>query len=221
MFIGHFAVGFAAKKYAPRTSLALLLAAPLLSDLLWPWFLLFGWERVRVDPGNTRFVPLDLEYFPWSHSLLMCVIWATAFALTYYLLARYWRGTVAIWLGVVSHWVLDWITHRPDMPIYPGGQRFGLGLWNSVVGTMALEIAMLIAGVWLYVRATKPLDRVGRYAFAVYVALLFVLYVADYFGSPPSGTSDIIWSGIPFEFVALVWAWWFDRHRFPLDSSKQ
>ena len=149
MFIGHFAVGFAAKKYAPRTSLALLLAAPLLSDLLWPWFLLFGWERVRVDPGNTRFVPLDLEYFPWSHSLLMCVIWATAFALIYYLLAHYWRGTVAIWLGVVSHWVLDWITHRPEMPVYPGGQRFGLGLWNSVVGTMALEIAMLIAGVWL------------------------------------------------------------------------
>jgi hypothetical protein len=135
MFIGHFAVGFAAKRYAPRTSLALLLAAPLLSDLLWPWFLLFGWERVRVDPGNTRFVPLDLEYFPWSHSLLMCMIWATAFALLYHPFAHYWRGTVAIWLGVMSHWVLDWITHRPDMPIYPGGQRFGLGLWNSVAGT--------------------------------------------------------------------------------------
>jgi LexA-binding, inner membrane-associated putative hydrolase len=176
---------------------------------------------VRIDPGNTRFVPLDLEYFPWSHSLLTCVVWATAFALIYHLVAHYWQGTVAIWIGVLSHWVLDWITHRPDMPLYPGGQRFGLGLWNSVPGTMAVEIAMLVLGVWLYVRATKPLDRIGRYAFAVYVTVLSVLYVADYFGSPPSGTSDIIWSGIPFELVALVWAWWFDRHRVPLDSSQQ
>ena len=86
---------------------------------------------------------------------------------------------------------------------------------------MAVEMAMLVLGVWLYVRATKPLDGVGRYAFVAYVALLFVLYVADYIGSPPSGTSDIIWSGIPFEFAALVWAWWFDRHRVPLDSSQQ
>ena len=122
----------------PRTSLALLLAAPLLSDLLWPWFLLFGWERVRIDPGNTRFVPLDLEHFPWSHSLLMCGVWATAFALIYRLLAHYWRGTIVIWLGVMTHWVLDWITHRPDMPLYPGGQRYGLGLYNSVAGTMAV-----------------------------------------------------------------------------------
>ena len=221
MLIGHFAIGFASKKYAPHTSLALLLAAPLLSDLLWPWFLLFRWERVRIDPGNTRFVPLDLEYFPWSHSLLMCLVWATAFALIYYLVAHYWRGAVTIWIGVLSHWVLDWITHRPDMPLYPGGQRFGLGLWNSVAGTMAVEMAMLVLGVWLYVRATKPLDRVGRYAFVAYVALLFVLYVADYIGSPPSGTSDIIWSAIPFEFIALAWVWWFDRHRVPLDSSKQ
>ena len=221
MFIGHFAIGFAPRNTRPTRRWRCLLAAPLLSDLLWPWFLLFRWERVRIDPGNTRFVPLDLEYFPWSHSLLMCLVWATAFALIYYLVAHYWRGAVTIWIGVLSHWVLDWITHRPDMPLYPGGQRFGLGLWNSVAGTMAVEMAMLVLGVWLYVRATKPLDRAGRYAFVAYVALLFVLYVADYIGSPPSGTSDIIWSAIPFEFIALVWVWWFDRHRVPLDSSKQ
>jgi hypothetical protein len=75
MFIGHFAIGFAAKKFAPRASLAVLLAAPLFSDMLWPVFLLFGWERARIDPDNTRFTPLDLTYYPWSHSLLMCVVW--------------------------------------------------------------------------------------------------------------------------------------------------
>lgn len=83
MFIGHFAVGFAAKKYAARASLAVLLAAPLFSDLLWPPLLLLGWERVRIDPGNTKLVPLDFVYYPWSHSLLLCAVWATAFALVY------------------------------------------------------------------------------------------------------------------------------------------
>jgi membrane-bound metal-dependent hydrolase YbcI (DUF457 family) len=136
MFIGHFAVGFAAKKYAPRTSLAVLLAAPLLSDLLWPLFLLLGWERVRIQPGVTKLAPLDFAYYPWSHSLLLCAIWATVFALIYDLITHYRPGTVAIFIGVLSHWVLDWITHTSDMPLYPSGPKFGLGLWNSVAGTL-------------------------------------------------------------------------------------
>src|SRR4029077_18954709 len=81
MFIGHFAVGFAAKKFGPRTSMGALLAAPLFLDLLWGVFLLLGWEQVRIDPGNTRYTPLDLYHYPWSHSLLMAVVWATGFAL--------------------------------------------------------------------------------------------------------------------------------------------
>src|ERR1700760_2735478 len=98
MFIGHFAVGFAAKNYAPKTSLAVLLAAPLLSDLLWPPLLLLGWEQVRIDPGNTKMTPLDLVFYPWSHSLLFCFIWATVFALVYNRVAHYRPGTTAIWI---------------------------------------------------------------------------------------------------------------------------
>ena len=213
MFIGHFAVGFAAKRFAPRTSMATLLAAPLFLDLLWPFFLLLGWEKVRIDPGNTRFTPLDLFYYPWSHSLLMSLVWATAFALIYHLTARYWPGTAAIWIGVASHWVLDWITHRPDMPLYPGGSKHGLGLWNSVAGTMVVEIGMLVVGVGMYIRTTRARDRIGQYAFVAYVALLLVLYVGDRFSSAPPTVSDIVWTGIPFEAVFLLWAWWFDRHR--------
>lgn len=147
MFIGHFAVGFACKPVAPRTSLALLLAAPLLPDILWPVFLLTGWERVRIDPGNTRFTPLDLAYYPWSHSLLMTIVWASVFALIYRLVTGYGRGALVLWMGVVTHWILDWITHRPDMPLYPGSPRFGLGLWNSVAGTLVVELCMFALGV--------------------------------------------------------------------------
>jgi LexA-binding, inner membrane-associated putative hydrolase len=213
MFIGHFAVGFAAKKFAPRTSLAVLLAAPLFSDLLWPPFLLLGWEHMRIDPGNTKFTPFDLYDYPWSHSLLMCTVWATAFAFLYHLITHYRPGTIAIWIGVMSHWLLDWITHRPDMPLYPGGPRYGLGLWNSIPGTMIVEFAMFGIGVWLYVRATRPRDRIGRYAFLAYVVLLLVAYVVDRFSPPPTSPAEVAWPGLVMGVVMLLWAWWFDRRR--------
>lgn len=216
MFIGHFAVGFGAKRFAPRASLAVLLAAPLFSDLLWPIFLLLGWESVRIDPGNTRFTPLDLAYYPWSHSLLMCCVWASAFAAVYQLAARYWPGTIAIWIGVMSHWVLDWVTHRPDMPLYPGGgPLLGLGLWNSIAGTMVVELAMLALGVWLYASSTRARDRIGIYAFWAYVALLLVSYIGDRLSAPPASAAEIAWTGLVAEVILLPWAWWFDRHREP------
>jgi membrane-bound metal-dependent hydrolase YbcI (DUF457 family) len=220
MFIGHFSVGFAAKKFAPRASLAVLLAAPLFLDLLWPVFLLLGWEHVRIVPGITRYNPLDLYDFAWSHSLLMSIVWATGFALIYYRVWLYRAGALAIWIGVVSHWILDWITHRPDMPLYPGGgPRLGLGLWNNVAATMAVEIAMLAVGVWIYARVTRPRDRIGQYAFIAYALALLILFVGDRFSSVPPTVSEIIWSGIPAEVVLLIWPWWFDRHRDARSSA--
>jgi len=214
MFIGHFAVGFAAKKFAPRTSLATLLAAPLFLDLLWPAFLLLGWEHLRIVPGITRYNPLDLYDFPWSHSLLMSVVWATAFSLIYYRVSRYRAGAVAIWIGVVSHWILDWITHRPDMPLYPGGgPLLGLGLWNHVAATMTVEISMLAVGFWMYVSVTRARDRIGSYAFISYILVLLSLFIGDRFSATPTTVSEIIWSGLVAEAVLLAWPWWFDRHR--------
>ena len=214
MFIGHFAIGFAGKKFAPRAPLPLLLAGPLLADMLWPFLLLLGLEHVRIAPGDTRFTPLNLYDYPWSHSLLMVCVWATVFAAVYYAFARYRAGAIAVWLGVASHWVLDWITHRPDMPLFPGGgPKLGLGLWNSVAGTMVVEIAMLAGAVWLYASVTRARDRIGTYAFIAYIILLALLYVADRFSPPPTSPAEIAWTGIIAEIVLLLWAWWFDRHR--------
>src|SRR5208337_474894 len=213
MFIGHFAVGFAAKRFAPRSSDAVLLAAPQFADILWPVFLLLGWEQVRIDPGNTRFTPFDFVSCPWSHSLLMLCVWALAFGGVYYAITRYRAGAIAIWIGVVSHWVLDWVTHRADMPLVPGGARYGLGLWNSIAGTMIVEILMFAAGVWMYMSATRPKDRIGRWAFIAYVALLLVIYVADAFGSPPDSRAQVAWAAVAAPVILLPWAWWFDRHR--------
>ncbi|MBV9887429.1 MAG: metal-dependent hydrolase [Acidobacteria bacterium] len=214
MFIGHFAIGFAAKKFAPRASLAPLLAAPLLSDMLWPVFLLLGWEHARVAPGDTKFSPLDLYDFPWSHSLLMTLLWVILFAGAYFLITRYKPGAIAIALGVISHWLLDWITHRPDMPLYPGASpKFGLALWNSIPGTMAVEITMFVIGIVLYVQTTRARDAIGKYAFAVFVLLLFAIYVADPFQPAPDSIAEVAWTGIALIVIVLPWSAWFDRHR--------
>ncbi len=115
MFIGHFAVGFAAKRWAPRSSLAVLLAAPLLLDMIWPVLVLAGVERVRIVPGDTAFTPLAFDAYPWSHSLLTSLVWAALCGGGVWLASRDRAATLLVSAGLVSHWVLDWITHRRDM----------------------------------------------------------------------------------------------------------
>ena len=213
MFIGHFAVGFGLKRMAPRASLAGLFGAAIWADILWTVFLLLGWEHVRIVVGDTKWTPLDLYDYPWSHSLLMLVVWSAVLALVF----RAWKSNVfaawAIAIGVLSHWVLDWMTHRADMPLYPGGPKYGLGLWNSIPGTLVVELALFSAGVWLYATSTRARDRIGRWAFWVYVLVLLLLYVGDRFSRPPQSAREIAWSGLVFMIALLAWPWWFDRHR--------
>jgi hypothetical protein len=212
VFIGHFAVGLASKRIAPRASLGVLLAAPNLLDLLWPIFLLLGWEQVRIDPGNTAFTPLDFVSYPVSHSLLTSCGWGALFALLYWAVTRYVRGAVVVALSVVSHWVLDFVTHRPDMPLYPGGPRVGLGLWNSVPGTIAVEVAMFAAGAWLYLSTTRARDRTGSYALWGFLAFALLTYVGNILSPPPPSARAIAVAALALWIVPL-WGWWIDRHR--------
>jgi membrane-bound metal-dependent hydrolase YbcI (DUF457 family) len=213
MFVGHFAVGFAAKRAAPRTSLGALMMAPLLLDLLWPIALLLGVEQVRIDPGNTVVTPLDLDDYPYTHSLVTSIGWSLLMAAGVYALHKDRRGALVCGLGVFSHWVLDFVTHRPDLPLYPGGEgRVGLGLWNSLPGTLAAELALFAAGVWLYATTTRARDRVGAIAFWSFAALLLVFYFAALFGPlPPSPTAIAYTALTAWLFVPL--AAWIDRHR--------
>jgi Flp pilus assembly protein TadB len=111
--------------------------------------------------------------------------------------------------------VLDWITHRPDMPLYPGSAKVGLGLWNSIPGTIAVEVAMFILGVWIYARSTRTRNRLGTRAFAAFVGFLLAAYAAN-LGPPPPSVAALVWVGIAGAAVFLVWTWWFDRHRNPV-----
>ena len=215
MFIGHFAVGFAAKRFAPRASLGWLLAAPTFLDLVWPLFVLVGLEVVRIEPGNTAFTPLDFVSYPWSHSLLMALVWAGALAALHHWRTGYLPGTIAIALGVASHWVLDFVSHRADMPLAPGvTAKVGLGLWNHVAATVAVEVVMLAAGVALYVSATKPVTRAGSLGFWGFLALLGFLYIGAVHGDPPPNVTVLVASALS-AWLAVWWAAWFDRNRAP------
>ena len=215
MFLGHLAVGFAVKGATPRVNLATLFAAAEFPDLLWPVLVAAGVERVEIAPGITAFTPLDFVSYPWSHSLLLVVIWGLLFAVVHFLRSR--NGVAAGVLGmlVVSHWLLDYVSHRPDMPLYPGGTRYGLGLWNSVAATMAVEALLFVVGAWLYAQATRPRDGRGQFAFASLIGVLILAYVANILAAPPSVTA--IWSGaLVSSLLLLAWAAWADRNRVPV-----
>ena len=179
MFVGHFALGFAAKKATPRTSLATLFVAALLADILWPIFLALGIEQVLIVPGNTAVTPLAFVNYPYSHSLLMLVLWGALFGGLYYARTKNSRGAWIIAALVVSHWVLDWIT-LPGMPIWPGGPKYGLDMWRSLPLTMVVELAMYAVGVAIYARSTRPKDREGVWRFWLLVVLLLVTYIEAY-----------------------------------------
>lgn len=213
MFVGHFGVGFAGKAAAPRASLGTLFLAAQLVDLLWPTLLLLGLETVEIRPGITRVTPLDFTSYPISHGLLAVVAWGLLFAAVYYGARRYAAGAAVMLAAVVSHWLLDLLTHRPDLPLWPGSAtKVGLGLWNSLPATLLVELAIFGGGLALYLRATRPVDRTGRLALAGLVAFLLLVYAANLSGSAPPGVRAIAWAG-QAQWLLVAWGYWVDRHR--------
>jgi hypothetical protein len=213
MFIGHFGLALAAKKAAPRTSLGTTFLATEWIDGLWPIFLLIGIETVKIAPGDTAFSPLEFTSYPYSHSLLMVCVWGLLLGGLYFAIRRSRRGALVVGLLVVSHWVLDWFTHRPDLPLMPGGAaREGLGLWNSVTGTLIIEGLIFLIGIAIYLRTTRAKDRLGTWSFWVLVVLLVGLYLGAAFGAPPPSENALAWTALS-GWLFPVWGWWIDRHR--------
>jgi len=213
VFLGHYAVAIGAKRAAPRVSLGTLIAAAAFLDLVWPVLVLVGVERVAVAPGATAFTPLDFEHYPFSHSLVMSVVWGAAFGGVHFLARRDLRAAAVLGLLVVSHWFLDAVVHQPDLPLTLGGDaRVGLGLWNSIPGTLAVELAMFAVAIWLYVGATRARDRIGSIGFAAFAAFVLAIYAGAAFGPPPPSASAIAWSDMG-QWLVVALAAWIDAHR--------
>lgn len=209
MFLGHFAVAFAARRLDPRPSLATYFAAAQLPDVLWPGFLLAGAEHVTIAPGDTAFTPLRFDSYPYSHSLVAVAFWGALFGLGYAL----WRGRprAGVLLAglALSHWFLDWITHRPDMPLgLSDGPRYGLGLWNSVAATLAVELTVFAVALALYLGRPAGVRRGRVFAF---VSLLLLIYAGNVLGPPPPSAMAVAIT-VLVGFPLFGWfAWWADR----------
>jgi hypothetical protein len=219
MFIGHFALAFGAKKAAPAVSLGALFLACQFADLLWPVLLLADVEEVQIQPGATAMTPLAFVSYPYSHSLTALAGWGILLGGAYVAATRS-RLVAGVILGllVVSHWLLDVVTHRADMPLtLTGPTRLGLGLWNSIPATVIVEMLLFAAGIALYRRATVARDRLGSVALWSLVVFLGLVYFASVFGPPPPDARTVGWSAMAM-WLLVGWGYWVDRHRFPASS---
>jgi hypothetical protein len=206
MFVGHLAAALAARPLAPGVSLGWLIAAAFGLDLIWPFLLLAGVEHVRVEPGATAFTQLAFVSYPWSHSLLTSAMWAAACGVA----AR--KGTNAgfvVGALVISHWVLDFVTHRPDLPLWPGGPLVGLGLWNSVPATLSVEGALLVAGVIVYTRSTRVRTGVRRWALWGLVALCTLIWISGPFSPPPPSAQAVGVVALAL-WIFPLWGMWIE-----------
>jgi len=215
MFVGHAALAFAAKRKEPRVSLAELLVATYALDLIWPALVLLGIERVRIAPGDTAFNPLAFDWYPWSHSLAMAIVWGAVGAGIVYAVRRRMGAALIVGGLVVSHWVLDFIVHRADLPLWPGvgAPRVGLGLWNSIPGTLIVEGGMFAAGVAYYLGGSRAKDRVGSIALYALLGLLMLAWVSGPFSAPPPSAAAVAWVGLLFGILVVPWIAWVERHR--------
>ncbi|NQV72598.1 hypothetical protein HQ496_05705 [bacterium] len=211
MFVGHLAVAFGAKSLDRKLPLGLLIGASFGVDILWPIFLLLGLETVRIDPGNTVFTPLDFVSYPWSHSLLFVAVWAVLLGLVARRFGISKSGSVIAGLLVLSHWVLDLVMHRPDLPLWPGSQTFGLGLWNSLAGTFFVEGGLLAVCIGLYLAVVSLPTLKGKIALWSLIALCVFIWASQPFSPAPPNAQAVAFVGLTMLLLPL-WGMWIDRN---------
>jgi len=214
MFVGHFAVGLAAKRVEPALSLGTLVLASMMADLLWGIFMIAGIEHVQFKSGMGAANYLAASDFVMSHSLLMDGLWAGLLAAAYFLRRRYPRGAWVLFGVVLSHWLLDWISHRPDMPLAPGTHRyFGLGLWACIPAALIVEGGFWLVAVIVYARATHPKKRAGVYVYWSVVAVLTLAWYNNLAGPPPRDARMAPIVSFTFFSLAVAWAYWMNQLR--------
>jgi hypothetical protein len=220
MFLGHFGLGFAGKRLAPALSLGTLFLSVQWADLLFFPLTLLGVEHFRIRPGDTAVTPMEFFDYPWSHGLAALLVWGLLFGGVYFLARRKAVAAVLFGLGVVSHWFLDVLVHRPDVPVLPRGPYVGLGLWNSLPLTVLAEALVFGGGLLVYLRSTRALDRVGTWALWTLVIFLAVTWIGSVAGPPPPNERVVQVTGVAM-WLLVPWGWWIDRHRAPVGAPRR
>ncbi len=216
MFVGHYAAALALKKFEKRASLGVLFLAVQFVDILFFPFVLLGLERMNIVENFTQSTHFELEFMPYTHSLVAALLWAgVAYAIFRWLFVKNNSVAVVVALAVFSHWLLDLITHTPDLPLWSDTSlKLGFGLWNNAIATYVVEAALLILALWLYLRSTSATSTVGKYGMGVFVVFLLLLNVVNIFG-PMQGDSELVLaiSALTSYFLFAAVAFWLDTKR--------
>ena len=216
MFVGHYAASLALKKFEKRASLGMLFLGVQLIDILFFPFVLLGIERVNIIENYTQSTHFELEYMPYTHSLLGCAFWAlAAYAVFRWVVVKHHAVALVIAIAVFSHWLLDLVAHTPDLPLWSDSSiKLGLGLWNNAIATYAVEAALLLGALWLYLKSTTATSKGGKYGMIVFVVLMILMNISNIFG--PVGTDSKVVMAVSalvayFLFAAI--AFWLDKKR--------
>jgi len=213
MFIGHFGAAFIGKKIEVKPSLGTYFLASQFIDLIWPIFVLLGIEQVAIDPGNTAFTPLDFIYYPFTHGFLSVLIWSVLFGAVYFYKSKHFKSALILGIMVLSHWILDFLTHRPDLPLtYWNDIKVGLGLWNSVIFTLLVEGSLFISATYIYMNFTKAKNKKGSLGTWGLIIFLILVYIMNLVGPPPPSADAIGVAGITM-WLLVFWAYWIDKNR--------
>ena len=213
MFIGHFAMGYAAKNLNTRVSLGTYFLAAQLLDLIWPTLLLLNIENAEISTDTSHPVPLVFTSDPFSHSLVLVVLWGLIFGLVYFLFKKQRSTALLLSFVVISHWLLDLIVHIPDLPLWPGNSPLlGLGLWKSRALTLVFEVGFFIAAVMFYFYHTKPKNNSGRFASWGLVVFLVIIHLANIYGPVLKDMEAVAWAG-HLQWIFVIWAYWSDYNR--------
>ncbi len=210
MFVGHYAAALAAKSIEPRARFWTYAGACQLMDIGWSTLVMSDVEKMRVDPSLPGSA-LDLYFMPYTHSLPGAAAWSLGAAvLGRYLLRLPWRAAAMVGLVVFSHWILDLLVHRPDLALWFGGPKVGLGLWNYPLAEMALELGLVAVagGAWI---ARRKQEARQAWPVIAYMGFLTALQMA---ASLSPNSDDPVKGGalaLAVYLLATGLAWLVDR----------
>lgn len=215
MFVGHYGASFAIKAVRPAIPLWLLFIAVQLVDVAWSVLILLGIEKARIVPGITASNPFDLYYMPYTHSLVAAILWSVATGALCKVLLGLRKWSSAAWIGaaVFSHWVLDWLVHRPDLPLYDDTMKVGLGIWNYPVIALALEALLLFGGMCMYMRRTTAINAVVRFGPPAFGILMIAIQAYIFFGPVPGLPGELAVTALVSYIVFAAAIQWLDRQR--------
>ena len=216
MFVGHYAASLALKKFEKRASLGVLFLGVQLVDIVFFPLVLLGIERINIIENFTQSTHFELEYMPYTHSLVGSVLWAlAAYALFRWIIVKNHPVALVVALAVFSHWVLDLVVHTPDLPLWNDASlKLGFGLWNNAIATYVVEAALLLGALWIYLRSTSASTATGKYGMGVFVVFLLLVNILNIFG-PLQDDSKVTMavSALAAYFLFAAVAFWLDRKR--------